>query len=110
MKKIFCLLAVVLLFGLSTAQVDAQDTEVTEDGESSETSKIKMRLAQVTISATKRARDPLTTPGEVSVLDQEYFQQRQAQSLDDVLRYEPNVSIRADRSAEPWERSRVFEG
>ena len=92
MKKIFCLLAVVLLFGLSTAQVDAQDTEVTEDGESSETSKIKMRLAQVTISATKRARDPLTTPGEVSVLDQEYFQQRQAQSLDDVLRYEPNVS------------------
>ena len=91
MKKTFCLLAVVLLFGLSTAQVDAQDTEVTEDGESSETSKIKMRLAQVTVSATKTERDPLTTPGEVSVLTQEYFQQRQAQSLDDVLRYEPGV-------------------
>ena len=94
MKKTFCLLAVVLLFGLSTAQVDAQDTEVTEDGESSETSKIKMRLAQVTVSATKTERDPLTTPGEVSVLTQEYFQQRQAQSLDDVLRYEPGVDSR----------------
>ncbi len=50
------------------------------------------KLQQVTISATKTARDPIATPGEVSVIEQEYFQQRQAQSLDDVLRYEPGIS------------------
>lgn len=89
MKKVICSLAVVLLFGLCTAQVHAEDAQ---DAEDSQPPKVKMRLSQVTISATKGARDPLTTPGEVSVLDQEYFQQRQAQSLDDVLRYEPNVT------------------
>ena len=89
MKKTFCLLTVVLLFWLSTAQAHAQDVQDTEDAQPQ---KVKLRLAQVTISATKSERDPLTTPGEVSVLDQEYFQQRQAQSLDDVLRYEPNIS------------------
>ena len=89
MRKI-CLLAVLLsgLWGLSTALVHAQDTEDATDAQSN---KVKLRLEQVTVSATKTKRDPLTTPGEVSVLTQEYFQQRQAQSLDDVLRYEPGV-------------------
>ena len=88
MRKTFCLLTVVLLFALSTAQAHAQDDQDTED---SQPPKIKLRLTQVTVSATKTERDPLTTPGEVSVLTQDYFQQRQAQSLDDVLRYEPGV-------------------
>ena len=91
MHKTTSLLAVFLLLGLFTGQGHAQVTEEA-DGESS--SKIKMRLQQVTVSATKTERDPLTTPGEVSVLTQEYFQQRQAQSLDDVLRYEPGVDSR----------------
>ena len=91
MHKTTSLLAVVLLLGLFTGQAHAQVTEAA-DGEPS--SKIKMRLQQVTVSATKTERDPLTTPGEVSVLTQEYFQQRQAQSLDDVLRYEPGVDSR----------------
>ena len=89
MTKKFILLAILLLFGLSTMQVHAQDTENAED---SQPQKVKLRLEQVTISATKTKRNPLTTPGEVSVLNQEYFQQRQAQSLDDVLRYEPGVT------------------
>ena len=90
MPRTFFLLAVLVLFGISTAQVHAQDAQDTEDAEDGQ--KVKLRLESVTISATKTKRDPLTTPGEVSVLNQEYFQQRQAQSLDDVLRYEPGVT------------------
>ena len=85
MPKTFYLLTVILLLGLSTMSVHAQDAE------DSQPQKVKLRLEQVTVSTTKTERDPLTTPGEVSVLTQEYFQQRQAQSLDDVLRYEPGV-------------------
>ncbi len=85
MTKKFCLLTFILFFGFSTGYVYAQDVENDED------KKGKLRLKQVTISATKTERDPLTTPGEVSVLNQDYFRQRQAQSLDDVLRYEPGV-------------------
>lgn len=88
MTRTFCLLAVLLLSGLFTAQAHAQDTDNKDD---SQPKKVKLRLQQVTVSATKTKRDTLTTPGEVSVLNQEYFQQRQAQSLDDVLRYEPGV-------------------
>lgn len=88
MLKTSCLLAVLLLLGLPMMSVHAQDAE---EGEDSQPSKVKLRLEQVTVSATKTERDTLTTPGEVSVLTQEYFQQRQAQSLDDVLRYEPGV-------------------
>ncbi len=51
-----------------------------------------LKLKQVTISATKTARDPIMTPGEVSIIEQETFQQRQAQSLDDVLRYQPGIT------------------
>ena len=82
------------VWGLSTALVHAQDTEDATDAQSN---RVTLRLEKVTVSATKTKRDPLTTPGEVSVLTQEYFQQRQAQSLDDVLRYEPGV----DSSAGP---------
>ena len=89
MLKTSCLLAVLLLFGLPMMSVHAQDAG---DSEDSQPSKVKLRLEQVTISATKTKRDTLTTPGEVNVLNQEYFQQRQAQSLDDVLRYEPGVT------------------
>ncbi len=87
--KRFCLMAVLLFFGLSATLIHAQSTE---DAKDSQPQKIKLRLEQVTVSATKTKRDTLTTPGEVSVLNQEYFQQRQAQSLDDVLRYEPGVT------------------
>ena len=91
MSKALCLLTALLFLGLSMAQVHAQEAEEDND---SQPSKVKLRLEEVTISATKTERDPLTTPGEVSVLTQDYFQQRQAQSLDDVLRYEPGVDSR----------------
>ena len=87
--KRFCLMAVLLFLGFSTTPIHAQSTE---DDKASQSQKVKLRLEQVTVSATKTKRDPLTTPGEVSILNQEYFQQRQAQSLDDVLRYEPGVT------------------
>ena len=86
--KRFCLMAVLLFLGFSATLIHAQSTG---DDKDSQSQKVKLRLAQVTVSATKTKRDTLTTPGEVSVLNQEYFQQRQAQSLDDVLRYEPGV-------------------
>lgn len=73
------------------AQVRAQEAKADKD---SQPPNVKLRLEEVTIIATKTERDPLTTPGEVNVLTQEYFQQRQAQSLDDVLRYEPGVDSR----------------
>ena len=88
MKRVY-LLAVLLLVGFSTTLIHAQSTEGDKEAQAQ---KVKLRLEQVTISATKTKRDTLTTPGEVSVLNQEYFQQRQAQSLDDVLRYEPGVT------------------
>ena len=91
MTRTFCLLTALLLLGLFVASVHAQETE--EDN-ASQPPKVKLRLEEVTVSATKTERDPLTTPGEVSVLTQEYFQQRQVQSLDDVLRYEPGVDSR----------------
>ncbi len=89
MTRTLYLLAVLLLFGPFTTPAQAQDTENDKD---SPPQKVKLRLEQVTVSATKTKRSTLTTPGEVSVLTQEYFQQRQAQSLDDVLRYEPGVT------------------
>lgn len=85
MTKKFCLLTFLLLLGFPGGWVYAQDVDDAED------KKVKLKLKQVTVSATKTERDTLTTPGEVSVLTQDYFQQRQAQSLDDVLRYEPGV-------------------
>lgn len=89
MTKIPHLSVTLLLFGLFTTWGYAQNTEENND---SQPQKVRLRLEQVTVSATKTKRDTLTTPGEVSVLNQEYFQQRQAQSLDDVLRYEPGVT------------------
>lgn len=77
------------VWGLSTALVHAQDTE--DATETRKPTEVVLRLEEVTVTATKTKRDTLTTPGEVSVLTQKYFQQRQAQSLDDVLRYEPGV-------------------
>ena len=77
------------VWGLSTALVHAQATE--DATETRKPTEVVLRLEQVTVTATKTKRDTLTTPGEVSVLTQKYFQQRQAQSLDDVLRYEPGV-------------------
>ena len=94
------------VWGLSTALVHAQDTE--DATETRKPTEVVLRLEQVTVTATKTKRDTLTTPGEVSVLTQKYFQQRQAQSLDDVLRYEPGVDSGGGR--EPWQRARIFEG
>ena len=93
MTKTFCFLTILCSLALS-ALVHAQDAEDATDAQSKQGPEEVLRLEQVTVSATKTERDPLTTPGEVSVLTQEYFQQRQAQSLDDVLRYEPGVDSR----------------
>lgn len=90
MRNLFLVLILTSgVWGLSTALVHAQDTE--DATETRTPTEVVLRLEEVTVTATKTKRDTLTTPGEVSVLTQEYFQQRQAQSLDDVLRYEPGV-------------------
>lgn len=90
MRNLFLVLILTSgVWGLSTALVHAQATE--DATETRTPTEVVLRLEEVTVTATKTKRDTLTTPGEVSVLTQEYFQQRQAQSLDDVLRYEPGV-------------------
>lgn len=80
------LVTLVLMSMMNVSGAFSADEETT-----SSSTKPKYKLQQVTISSTKTARDPIMTPGEVSVIDQETFQQRQAQSLDDVLRYEPGL-------------------
>ena len=63
-----------------------------DEEDSQQQAKPAFKLKQVTISATKTERDPIMTPGEVSIIEQETIQQRQPQSLDDVLRYEPGIT------------------
>lgn len=82
----------LVLTMLLISWMSASLTYSADESSSTQPSPPTFKLKQVTISATKTARDPVTTPGEVSVIEQEYFQQRQAQSLDDVLRYEPGIT------------------
>ena len=50
-------------------------------------------LDEITVTATKTRRDPLETPGEVNVIHRDEIDRMQAQSLDDVLRYQPGLDI-----------------
>ena len=47
----------------------------------------------ITVTATKTRRDPVKTPGEVSVIHRDEIDRMQARSLDDVLRYQPGVEV-----------------
>lgn len=47
----------------------------------------------ITVTATKTRRDPVETPGEVSVIHRDEIDRMQARSLDDVLRYQPGVEV-----------------
>ena len=47
----------------------------------------------ITVTATKTRRDPVETPGEVNVIHREEIDRMQAQSLDDVLRYQPGIGV-----------------
>ena len=47
----------------------------------------------ITVTATKTRRDPVETPGEVSVIHRDEIDRMQVRSLDDVLRYQPGVEV-----------------
>jgi hemoglobin/transferrin/lactoferrin receptor protein len=47
----------------------------------------------MTVTATKTRRDPLLTPGEINVVPREEIDRVQAQSLEDVLRYQPGIDV-----------------
>lgn len=48
---------------------------------------------KITVSATKTQGDPIVTPGEVNLIPDEEIERVQAQSLEDVLRYQPGVDV-----------------
>lgn len=50
-------------------------------------------LDEITVTATKTHRGPLETSGEVNVIHRNEIDRVQAQSLDDVLRYQPGLDI-----------------
>lgn len=52
---------------------------------------------EVTVTATKSARDALLVPGEVAIVDRDELMDVQARSLDDVLRYVPGVETGGTR-------------
>jgi hemoglobin/transferrin/lactoferrin receptor protein len=54
---------------------------------------IRIRIQELAVTATKTPRDPITTPGEVNVISEQELARTQAQSLDDVLRYQPGVDV-----------------
>ena len=52
-----------------------------------------LALDTITVTATKTRRDPVETPGEINIIHREEIDRMQAQSLDDVLRYQPGLDI-----------------
>lgn len=52
---------------------------------------VRALAEEITVTATKSARDALLVPGEVAVIDRQELDDLQARSLDDVLRYVPGV-------------------
>ncbi|NJL46744.1 MAG: hypothetical protein HC929_03610 [Leptolyngbyaceae cyanobacterium SM2_5_2] len=64
---------------------DGLDVEVTDDG----------RL-RITVTGTRTPRDVDDLPATVTVFDLEDFNFNQIQNLQDLLRYEPGVSVRDD--------------
>lgn len=52
-----------------------------------------LTLEEVTVTGTKTRRDPVETPGEVNLIGRQELERTQAQSLEDVLRYQPGVEI-----------------
>ena len=50
-------------------------------------------LKEIAVTTTKTVRDPIETPGEVNIIDREELDRTQAQSLDDVLRYQPGIEV-----------------
>ena len=50
-------------------------------------------LDTITVTATKTRRDPVETPGEINIIHRDEIDRVQAQSLDDVLRYQPGLDI-----------------
>lgn len=50
-------------------------------------------LEELTVTATKTPRDPITTPGEVNVIPRAEIERLQPQSLEEILRYQPGIDV-----------------
>ena len=55
--------------------------------------KTPLLIDTITVTATKTRRDPVQTPGETNIIHRDEIDLMQAQSLDDVLRYQPGLDI-----------------
>ena len=86
-----CCFAMALL-GLDRFVATAQTGSGGPSGEPSQTAE-RFVTDTVTVSATKTERERITTPGEVNVITLDELERTQAQSLDDVLRYQVGVDV-----------------
>lgn len=73
-----------------TAQkVEAVQQNQHTDGESSEPIKLKT----ITLSAERAAKNVLDVPMSISVIDRETLDRHQVRDIQDMVRYEPGVSV-----------------
>ena len=80
------------LLGLDRLVAKAQLASPSESGGATRTAQ-RFVTDTVTVTATKTERERIKTPGEVNVIDRDELDRAQAQSLDDVLRYQPGVDV-----------------
>ena len=85
-------LLVMALIGLDRFVATAQTTAQPKPTETSETTE-RFVTDTITVTATKTKRERITTPGEVNVIDRDELDRTQANSLEDVLRYQPGVDV-----------------
>lgn len=92
----------ILLIGVAATAVagtaQAQDTTVTGVPEPGDpVPQNWMALDEITVVPGKIEESPIDTPAAVSVVNDEVIQQRQAATLDDILRGIPGVAVAQDR-------------
>ena len=82
-------LTMVALSLLSWAQEVRPASPARSDSEETST----FVFQELAVTATKTPRNPITTPGEVNVISGEEVVRTQAQSLEDVLRYQLGIDV-----------------
>ena len=79
-----CLHSAVLAIAISSAHPSSAQQAAPE------------KLKEVTVTSTRTERDVNDVPNSVTVLTAEDIQRAQAQDINDLIRYEPNVSVRGE--------------
>jgi outer membrane receptor protein involved in Fe transport len=87
----------LMIFGLTVAASSllswAQDVRQASPGRTASEDASTFVFKELAVTATKTPRDPFTTPGEGNVVPGDEIERTQAQSLEDVLRYQPGIDV-----------------